>query len=298
MSNYEFYISQIVSGISTGCIYGLLALSLVFIYRTTTVGNFAQAEQGTSSAYFMFYLIPFLPMSLAFLFALGASFVMSALIHLLIIKKMRHLPNQDVELSELILTVGLMSVINGLNRWGFGSKIEPFPAFFTERVFDLGPTNISAVSLGIIGATLVIACFLFLFFTYTRIGINSEAVASNKLGAAARGVNVHFYMALSWGMGGLLAGIASVLAGPLMNLHPNMMTNAFMNAFVASVLGGIKSPFGALVSGVIVGVSENLAVTIPAVGSELKSAVVFVILLGILYVKPTGLFGKKGIRKV
>lgn len=298
MTTTEFYLSQVISGIATGCTYGLLALAIVFIYRTAKVGSFMQADMATLSVYFMFTLMAYIPGAAAFVLALLASFMIGGAVHVLIIRKVRNTEKMDMELIEVIITVGLAAMLNSLIRWTWGSRLLPFPSPFSDNIVQIGTIATTYHSIGVIVTTMAIAFGLWFFFKHTRIGLASEAISNNRLAAATRGIHIHRMLALSWGLAAVIGGISGVLAAPILNLHPSTMANVFMYAFIAAIIGGLKSPLGALFSGIFVGIAENLAGTIETIGSELKTVVVFMILVVVLYVKPRGLFGKKEVRKV
>lgn len=298
MGVLEFYYSQAINGIANGCIYGMLALAMVFIYRAGRVGNFAQAEQSTLSAYLHLTLIAVFPYTIALLGSLALSFLIGAAIHIFIIRKVRNSSRLDMEFIEIIITIGLISVLNGLTRWYWGSKYRVFPSAFSDGTIELGATIISINSLGIIIVTALLAVLLKIFFQYSNLGIACEAVSENRLAAASRGIRVNHILAFSWGVSAVIGGLAGSLGAPILNLHPDSMWSVFIYGFIAAVLGGLKSPFGSLASGVLIGLTENLAGTISFIGSELKTAVVFLMLVVVLYFKPKGLFGGNEVRKV
>lgn len=297
-SELQFYISQAVNGIANGCLYGLLALSIVYIYRAARVGNFAQAEMSTFSVFMLITFLAYMPAVLAFILTLLLTFVMGASIHLMIIRKIRDKEKVDIELCELIITIGLLLIFNSMTRWIWSSKFRTLPSPLPDGSFTFGEVIVTYHSLLIVLSTLLIGILLYLFFNFTQWGRASEANSENRLAASLKGIPIHHMLSLSWGIAAIIGAIAGILAAPKINVHPNMMSSVFVYSYTAAVLGGLKSPLGALLAGVVVGVTENLAGTIPMVGSELKTVVVFVLLVLVLYLRPRGMFGRREVRKV
>lgn len=288
----------IVQGISTGCIYGILGLAIGFTYRAARVGNFAQANMATFSAYIMYSLLHIFSFYIAFALTLFLAFVYGAAIHVFIIRKIRANNRLDTEFVAMIITIGLMTIFSGLSRILGGSMPKIFPPMFPETSISYHGIIASYRDVGIVGVTILLAISLSCFFRFTRLGLALEAAAENKLAAGLRGVRIHHMLTLSWGISSAVGTLSGVLIAPVLGLSPGMLGTIFLFAYTASVVGGLKSPIGTLAGGVIVGIVENLSSTVPAVGSELKTVVVFLFLIATLYIWPRGIFGRPEMRRV
>jgi branched-chain amino acid transport system permease protein len=291
-------ILQIVVGISTGCIYGILGLAIGFTYRSTRVGNFGQANMSTLSAYIMYTFLGSLGLYLSFLVAIVASFIYGGAIHLFIIRKIRANSNVDTEFVSMIITLGLLYICNGLTFMIGGPFPHNFPSFFPKDSVNIYGAFISYADLGVVGITVLLATLISLFFNHTTIGIALQGAAENRLAASLRGIRINHMLTLSWGISAVIGAISGVLIAPILTLTPQMMALVFIYSYTASVIGGIKSPIGTLIGGIFVGVIENIAGYSEYIGSELKTVAVFVVLILVLYVKPRGFFGKAELRRV
>jgi branched-chain amino acid transport system permease protein len=150
-----------------------------------------------------------------------------------------------------------------------------------------------------IGVTLCVLVFLYVFFRYTRIGLAMRAAAGNPVSARLVGIRVSWMVALGWGMAAAIGAIAGMLIAPVVFLEPNMMTSILLYGFAGAVLGGLTSPGGAVVGGFAIGIMENLAGTyIPVVGSELKLTIALVVIVVVLIFRPGGLFGRTAVQRV
>jgi branched-chain amino acid transport system permease protein len=194
--------------------------------------------------------------------------------------------------------IALFAVINSLAGFIWEYQIKSFPSpFGTGSLFGKG--LVSAHDAGMIGATLVMLILLFLFFRYTRIGLAMRAAAANPESARLVGIRVGWMLALGWGMAALIGAVAGMLIAPVVFLEPNMMSSILLYGFAGAVVGGLTSPGGAVFGGVLVGIIENLAGTfIPYIGRELKLSIALALIVFVLTVKPSGLFGRSIVHRV
>jgi branched-chain amino acid transport system permease protein len=279
-------LQQIMSGLSTGFIYASLALALVMIFQSTNHINFAQGEMAMFSTYIAWILVqagfPFwvaFPLTLAIAFALG--FAVERVV-------LRHFAEAPV-LSVVIVFIGLLVIFNSLAGWIFGHEMQQFPSPFPSAwSTSLG----SAHELGLAVVTLAILLAVYLFFRFTSLGLAMRAAAQNPVSSRLVGIRVGTVLALGWGLAALIGAVAGVMAAPIVFLDPNMMGGIMIYAFAAALLGGIDNPAGAVPGGIIVGVLENL-VGAYVVGTELKLTVALVMIMVVLLVKPSGLFGRR-----
>jgi len=290
------FIQQVVSGLASGGIYGSLALALVLIHRSTGVLNFAQGELATLSAFICWSLLShgwsFWP---AFGVTIALSFVGGALIQQVLIR-----PIQDGPvLGVVILTIGLLIAVNGLMTWIWGGAAKQFDGPFSTAPITVGGVAFSKQDIGVIVISLVSVLLIWLLFARTKLGLGLRAAAVNPAEARLTGVRVPMMLAVGWGLAAVLGAVAGVLAAPSLFLEPNMMQTVLLYAFAAAVLGGMDSPIGAVIGGLVLGVLLNLVGTyVHWVGGELRLAVALAVILGVLIVRPAGLFGHAAVRRV
>ena len=199
-------------------------------------------------------------------------------------------------MSVIVVFIGLLVGVNSLAGWVFGHQLEAFPSPFPTRA-PFGTTLISGHELGTIAVVLVVMCVLFAFLRFTRIGLAMRASAENPVTARLAGIPVSMMLSLGWGLSALIGSIAGLMVAPVVFLDPNMMGGVLIYAFAAALLGGIDNPWGAVLGGLIVGIVENLAGTY-LVGTELKLSVALVVIVGVLLIRPSGLFGRKLVARV
>jgi branched-chain amino acid transport system permease protein len=280
------------SGLAAGAIYASLALALVMIYRTTDLVNFAQGEMAMFSTYIAWTLVNAgLPFWGAFLITLAASFVGGLAIERIIIRPVENAP----VLSAVVVTIGLLLIINALAGWIYSYTLQDFPSPFPDRPV-LGAL-MTTRDLGVIAVTLVMLALLFAFFRFTATGLAMRAAAQNPQSARLCGINVSRMLAIGWGLAATIGAIAGIMVAPILFLDPNMMGGVLLYAFTGALLGGITSPVGAVVGGLIVGVTENLVGTY-LIPSQLKLTVALALIILVLLFKPNGLFGTAIVRRV
>ncbi|WP_137890430.1 branched-chain amino acid ABC transporter permease [Ramlibacter sp. 2FC] len=285
-------LQQIASGVAMGGIYACLALALVMIYQSTHHINFAQGEMAMFSTFIAFLLLKAgLPYWLAALATLAFGFVAGMLIERLILRPLGEVP----ELSVIVVFIGLFIGVNSLAGWIFNHQIEPFPSPFPAKVF--GTTLLSGHELGTIAVVLLVMGILYCFLRFTKVGLAMRASAENPVSSRLAGIPVSMMLALGWGLSSLIGAVAGLMVAPVVFLEPNMMGGVLIYAFAAALLGGIDNPWGAVAGGLIVGIVENLAGTY-LVGTELKLSVALVVIVGVLLVRPSGIFGRKLVVRV
>ena len=288
----EAFLHQVLSGLATGGIYASLALALVMIYQSTHHINFAQGEMAMFSTYLAWTLIDGgISWWLAFLITVAASFVGGMLIERVLIRPVEHAPI----LTVVIVFIGLLVILNSVAGWIFSYTIKSFPSPFPAQAVFGG--LMSAHELGAIGVTLVVLVLLYLFFQFTPLGLAMRAVAQNPVSSRLVGIRVGRMLALGWGLAAAIGAVAGMMIAPVVYLDPNMMAGILLYAFAAALLGGIDSPGGAVVGGFIVGVLENVLGAY-VVGNELKLSVALVLIIGVLLVRPAGLFGRPQVVRV
>ncbi|HLU71978.1 MAG TPA: branched-chain amino acid ABC transporter permease [Nonomuraea sp.] len=284
------FLQQVLQGLSTGAIYASLALALVLIYQFTGIVNFAQGELAMFSAYIAWqFTAAGLPFWLALVLTLVVSFAGGMLIERVIIRPVEGAP----ELTLVIVTVGLFIFVNAAAGWIWSFLIKDFPNPFPSGAFEVGGVSVGFQTLGVFAVVGIVMGLLYLLFQHTKIGLGMRAVATNPVSARLVGIRVGLTLALGWGLAATVGAVSGVLVAPLLFLEPNMMGGVLIYAFAAATLGGFDSPAGAVAGGLIVGVAETLAgAYVGVIGSDLKVGVPLVIILGVLLLRPQGLFGR------
>jgi branched-chain amino acid transport system permease protein len=290
------FLQQVVSGLATGGIFASLALALVLIYRATRVINFAQGEMGMFSAFIALWLIDSgWPYWAAFFATLGIAFVGGVAVERVVIRPVERAPVVTV----VIVTVGLLIGLNGAAFWIWGGETRSFPSAFSTRAIHVGGVAFSIQDFGVIGVSLGMVALLYLFFRFTKLGLAMRAAAINPEASRLVGVRVGWMLALGWGLASVLGAVSAMMVAPTVFLDPNMMRPVLLYAIAAAILGGLESPLGAVVGGLALGVGLNLLSTyVGFVGDALKLPVAFIVILAVLLVKPTGLFGRATVRRV
>ena len=289
-------IQQVISGLATGGIYGSLALALVMIYQATDVVNYAQGEMAMFATYLAWTMINAgWPYWIAFFATLGVAFAGGILIERVVIRPVENAPI----LSIVIVCIGLLVILNSLAGWIYSYIQKPFPSPFPPKPIRIGNIYIGAHDIGAIVVTLVVLSLLYLFFRYTTLGLAMRAAAQNPASSRLCGIRVGWMLALGWGLAAMVGAVAGMMVAPVVFLDPNMMAGILIYAFASATLGGFTSPGGAVVGGLIVGVMENLVGTyVKFIGTELKLTVALAVILVVLVVKPSGLFGRATVHRV
>jgi len=292
----EIFFQQVVSGLATGGIYGSVALALVMIYQATDVVNYAQGEMAMFSTYLAWTLLNAgVPYWWAFFGTLVISFVGGVLIERVVIRPVENKPI----LTIVIVCIGLLVILNSVAGWIYSYIQKPFPSPFPSKPIQLGNIVFGTHDLGEIGITLVVLLLLFFFFRYTTLGLAMRAAAQNPMSSRLVGIRVGWMLALGWGLAAAFGGVAGMMIAPIVFLDPNMMGGIQIYAFAAATVGGFTSPLGAVVGGFLVGVTENLVGTyVSFIGTELKLTVALAMIIIVLLVRPSGLFGRSFVRRV
>jgi branched-chain amino acid transport system permease protein len=290
------FLQQVVSGLAQGSIFASLALALVLIYRATDVLNFGQGEMATFTTYVAWSLmnhgLSFWP---AFALTLGIAFVGGAAIERTIIRPVEHRP----EIVIVIVTIGLLIALNGLTGWIWGAEVKAFDSPFPNGTHEIGGVVVASQDIGVLAVCLLTVLLLWGFFRFTTIGLTMRAVANSQDASRLLGVRVGWMLALGWGLAAMLGAVAGMMAAPTQFLDPNLMLIILIYSFAAAVLGGIDSPVGAVVGGMVLGVLINILGTyVDFIGGELRLPSALFVLLVVLLIRPQGLFGHRVVRRV
>ncbi len=289
------FAQQVVSGTAIGCVYGLVALGFVLIYKATEVVNFAQGELMMLGAFLAF----------TFIVIFGLNFWVGALLAIILCAGfgglldrvvMRPMVGQPV-FAIVMVTIGIgflmRSVASMIPGWGVDTHLIETP--FYNKVVNFGALVISQDHMAVIIMTAVLSLVLFGFFRYTRLGVAMQASSQNQLAAYYMGIPVKSVFSMIWAISAGVAAFAGLLLAPIAFVHVNMGFIG-IKAFPAAVLGGFGSIPGALIGGLIIGIVEALAGFYLPEG--FKDVAAYVVLLAVLVIRPEGLFGESMRKKV
>jgi branched-chain amino acid transport system permease protein len=287
----EAVLLQVLAGLATGSIYASLALALVMIYQATHLVNFAQGEMAMFATYIAWSLVNAgMGYWLAFALTVLIAFVLGVLIERVVIRPVENAP----VLAVVVVFIGLLVILNSIAGWIFSYTIKSFPSPFPAA---LGSRYLSPHQVGALLVTLLVLALLYLFFRFTPLGLAMRAAAQNPVSSRLVGIRVGWMLALGWGLAAAVGAIAGMMVAPIVYLDPNMMSGILLYAFAAALLGGIDSPGGAVVGGLVVGVLENVLGAF-VIGNELKLVVALVLIVGVLLVRPSGFFGSVQVSRV
>lgn len=282
----DAFAHQLVAGIASGGIYASVALALVMIYQATHHVNFAQGEMATLSTFIAWSMIEYgLPYWVAFAATVAISFAIGVVIERVLMRPVQTAP----VLTHVGVFIGLLLIIGNATGWIFGYTTKAFPSPFGDRPLLGG--LVSGHEFGATVVTLVVLGLVYLFFRHTSLGLAMRAAAYNPASARLVGIRVGWMLALGWGLAAAIGAVAGMMVAPIVFLDPNMMLGILLYAFAGALLGGIDNPAGAVIGGFAVGILENLAGAY-VVGTELKLTVALAIIIGVVVVRPSGLFGR------
>jgi branched-chain amino acid transport system permease protein len=300
----EQLLQQVASGLANGAIYACLALALVMIFVSTDHINFAQGEMAMFSAYLTWQVLQWgvnfwiaLPLVAAVSFLIGVSIERTIL---------RPLHSAPI-LSVVVVFIGLLTIFHSLAGAIWGHTIKEFASPFPKVTFA-GSGYIGPHQIGMIVVTILLLLALFAFFRFTPLGLAMRAAAQNPTSARLAGIRVDWMLALGWGLAAAIGAVAGSLVAPAVYLEPNMMASILLYGFAGALVGGISSPGGAVAGGFIVGVLENVigyfgnllekASGVYVVGNGEKLTIALVIVITVLTLKPSGLFGHVIVKRV
>jgi branched-chain amino acid transport system permease protein len=290
------FVQLVVDGLSTGSVYGAIALAIVLVNQATGLINFAQGGMAVLATYVAWWLTTHdVPLILAILVSILFSLALGAVVERWL---MRRFERGDPD-TAVVVTIGLLTLITGICGWLFTYNNQQFPSLFSlDTVSFLGVS----ISIRSIGTTVVIVVAMLLLqglFVGTKLGLALRAVAINPQSAAFSGLPVGRLLMVGWGLAAALGAVAGALVAPQLTLTPGMLDSTLVYALAAVILGGLTSPIGVVVAAWIIGILENLAaVYVPFIGFDLKVAVPFILIFVVLIVRPQGLFGRKVVVRV
>jgi branched-chain amino acid transport system permease protein len=289
------FLQLVISGVAQGCIYGLIALGFVLIYKATETVSFAQGELmmlGAFGGLAVMTLMGF-PFWLAVLASIAAMAVFGLLLETVVIRPILGQP----AFSIVMLTIGIGYVARGLITMipNIGTETHTLAVPYKDQIWNAGGLVLNVEQMVIIAATAVLCGILYATFKYTKIGIAMQAASQNQLAAYYMGIPVKLLNSMVWGLAAMVAAVAGLLLAPITFVHANMGFIG-LKAFPAAVVGGFGSLPGAIVGGLVIGIVESLSgFYLPA---GFKDTAAYIVVLVMLMVKPNGLFGEKLRKKV
>jgi branched-chain amino acid transport system permease protein len=289
------FLQLLVSGISIGSIYALVALAMVIIYKTSEVPNFAQGEMAMITTFVAFMLLDAFGQSflVAFIGALIFAVALGAFLEFVFLRRAKD-PNV---LSLILITLGFEMMLYGLASWKWGADQHSFPFPVSDfDIVNLGQAVVSYLNIATLSVAFFLMFVLFLFFKYTKVGIAMKATQQNMTAARINGIRANRILSITWGMSSFIGAVAGMMLAPIATLDPNLMMDPLLKGFAAAVLGGMTTLVGSVIGGYILGIIETLFGGY--VSLQFKSIVAFLIIVLVLCFKPSGLFAKHYVRRV
>ncbi len=285
----------IVEGLAIGACYGLFAVAVVIIYKTSEVINFGQGEMAMFATFVAYHILTYygVPFWVAFLMTLGFAAFLGAVVEFLFLRPAK---NPSI-LGLIVITLGAEMLLMGLASWKWGAEQKAFslPWSYSSIHEPLPGVIVSDWAIAVFLTAGVIVALLYVFFRYTRLGIAMRATQQNKNAAKIMGIRTERVFAFAWGLSSVIGTVAAMFFAARATLDPSFMMDPFLRAFAAAVLGGLTSIPGVLVGGEILGLIENL---FGYMWPEWKPIVAFVIIVLVLCIRPSGLFARHFVKKV
>ncbi|MGE5272542.1 MAG: branched-chain amino acid ABC transporter permease [Verrucomicrobiota bacterium] len=292
------FFQYVVVGLANGGVYATLALALVLIHRATGIVNFAQGEMGMFCTFIAWSLITHhgIPYWWAFTTTLVIAFLGGAATYKVIIQPL----SRTGELTVVMATIALLIILNGLAGWIWAPDVKFLESPFPLKVVHVGGVVMNVQDLGVIGVSLLCVAIVFVFFRFTRLGLQMRAAAVGPGTSRLLGIRVSMMLAIGWGLAAMLSAVSGMMAAPFVAFDPNFMLLILTYAFAAAVLGGIDSPVGAVVGAFIIGIGISLLSGYASsfLGTELQLPLALAVLMLVLIVRPAGLFGQVVVRRV
>ncbi len=282
-------------GIARGMVYAAVALALVLIWRSTRILNFAQGAMALAAAYVAYSVTDATGSYwLGFVAALVAGFAIGAVVERTLMRRLQHAP----PINAVIVGVGLLILMESIAGILYGNQLRPLDAPFSRTAFEVsGTALLSRFDLFVIGSVVVVMVALALLFTRTPLGLRMRASAFAPEVARLLGVRVGGLLTLGWALASVVGALAALLFIPTgLGLSPNAMDGVFVLGFTAAVVGGLESPAGAVVGGLVTGLVLSYASGY--IGSDITPLAALALLVAVLLARPDGLFSPTQARRV
>ena len=298
----QLFVEQVLNGVGNGVVYGLVAVALVLIFRTTGVLNFAQGEMALFSTYISWKLTTTgMPVVAAIAISMAIAFVAGAAIERTLI---RPVESARSPLNVVIVTLGLFLGLNSLVQLIFGTDPQTMPSIFPAGSIELFSTNgdaavIQKQTIGLVLVLLAECLVLWFLLQRTRLGLKLRAVAANPDSARLHGIRAGSMLMLGWAMSAALGALAgSLVAAERTGFDASLMQTILVYALAAAALGGFDSLWGAVICGLVVGVADALTIQYIDALDGIEVVLPLALILVVLVVMPNGLFGKRTVERV
>ena len=282
----------LLSGVTVGFIYALVGIGFTVIYNSSGIINFSQGEfvmAGGMSTVFL--LKAGLPLGFSFILAI----MITSMIGIVLYKLISYSKDSS-QISLIILTLGFAIFLRGLAEVVFDKELHTLPSFVGDGSFDMLGTTLTYQSILIMVVSIVIVIFLYFFFKKTKTGQAMMAASINVDAARLMGINIKKILMINFALSAAIAAIGGVLLTPITSTNYEVGIMLGLKGFAAAIIGGLGNPFGAVAGGLVLGILESLIAGY--VSSEYKDAVAFVVMLGILFFMPGGIFGNTKAQRV
>jgi len=282
----------LLSGVTVGFIYTLVGLGFTVIYNSSGIINFSQGEfvmAGGMSTVFLLYAG--LPLGVSFILAIMITSMIGIILYKLI-----SISRDSSQISLIILTLGFAILLRGVAQVIFDKQLHTMPSFVGDGAFEILNTTLTYQAILVMVVSIVIVVSLYLFFKKTRTGQAMVAASNNVDAAKLMGINIKKILVLNFAISAVIASIGGILLTPITSTNYEVGIMLGLKGFCAAIIGGLGNPFGAVAGGLILGILESFVAGY--VSSEYKDAVAFVVLLGILFFMPGGIFGNLKAQRV
>lgn len=286
----------LINALVAGSIYALLGLSMSIIYKASEIPNFAQGEMAMFSTYITFVMLEFF--GYPFIYALGATLLFAFLLGLIFEYAFIRRAKEPNLLGFIIITLGFQMVLYGLAGWKWGSEQRTFNLPFSESeiIFRTDSIVLTEHNLASLIIAIGVMVAIYLLLNHTKLGLAMKASQQHVRAARFNGIPTDRILGISFGISAMVGAIAGILVAPVSTLDPAMMWDPLIKGFAAAVLGGLKSLHGVVIAGFLLAITENLFGFYVSV--EFKSIVAFLVIMIVLFIRPSGLFDKHYVRKV
>lgn len=287
------FVQFLMSGLTVGAVYALVALGFTLVYNASDVVNFAQGEfVMLGGMVTVFASAAGVPLPLAALIAIGVSIVVGLLLYWCAIAPARGAS----AVTLIIITIGASILLRGAAQIVFDKQFHKLPSFSGDAPINLLGAAVQPQSFWVLGGTAVIVLALYLFLERTLLGKAVLATAANRLGAQLVGINTATVMALAFGGSAAIGAVAGILVTPITLTSYDVGTLLALKGFAAAMLGGMGNPLGAVAGGLLLGLLEAFGAGY--ISSTYKDAFAFLVILGVLFAAPQGLFGRRAVNRV
>jgi branched-chain amino acid transport system permease protein len=295
--DWEEFAQLTITGIATGSIFSLLALAIVLIYRSTSILNFAQGEIALFTTFICWSLMNRMDFWPAFLLVIVIAFFIGAGLERLVLRPVEQAP----VLNSVIVTLGLFTLFNGLSLYIWGAAPKGFGPFsiFEGEPFCAGDVCLGRLNAGVIVVSFIVMAVLYVLFQHTRLGLAMRATAENRLASQLVGIPVGNMLTLGWALSAAVGAVGGVMVAQGTGLTTFSLFFILLYAFAAAVLGGLDSPPGAIIGGIVLGCVLNYAgAYVPSDVGNVDLIVAFSMIVIVLMLRPQGLLGRPPARRV